>query len=132
MQGLLPVPLPASQELYAYVLDAFLHNQAQTAAILASGEYPLLPGADGLRTSLEILLTDGVFRCAMRHVARKVAASAPVWVGEWTRGEAYTYNMGGYCTTPGAVCHGVSLHSGGADTRTTSIRLSAAPPTQPL
>jgi hypothetical protein len=58
---------------------------------------------------MDILLTDGVWRCATRHVARQAAArGANVWVGEWTRGEAYTYNHDGYCTTPGAVCHGVS------------------------
>lgn len=67
-----------------------------------------MAGPDGMRQSLEITLTDAVWRCVSRAVGQKYAAAGgQVWLGEWTEGTTYSFNgdQGGYCTTSGAVCH---------------------------
>jgi carboxylesterase type B len=105
----------------AQIANAFVYNLTinrllgadRAKAFLDSGEYPLVAGPDGMRTSLEITLTDAVWRCVSHAVAAKYAAAGGnIYIGEWTEGTTYSFNNdeGGYCTVSGAVCHSDDIY----------------------
>lgn len=105
----------------AQLFNAFLFNftltrlmgQERGQALLSSGAYPPVDGPDGLRTAIEVVLTDAVWRCVSRAVGQKYAAAGgKAFLGEWTQGITYSFNAGdgGYCTTPGAVCHSDDIY----------------------
>ncbi|GMK55331.1 hypothetical protein CspeluHIS016_0203870 [Cutaneotrichosporon spelunceum] len=100
------------------VANAFIFNVTvnkllgaeRAKAFLDAVVYPLVPGPDGMRTSLEIPLTDAVWRCVSLAVGAKYAAAGgTIFVGEWTKGTEYNA-QGGYCSTPGAVCHSDDIY----------------------
>ncbi|BEJ16038.1 hypothetical protein CspHIS471_0506430 [Cutaneotrichosporon sp. HIS471] len=102
----------------AQIANAFVFNLTinkllgteRAKAFLDAGVYPLVPGPDGMRTSLEIPLTDAVWRCISLAVGQKYAAAGgKVYVGEWTKGTGFNA-PGGYCSRPGAVCHSDDIY----------------------
>lgn len=100
-------PQLANAFVYNFTINRLL-GADRAKALLDSGEYPLVAGPDGMRTSLEITLTDAVWRCVSHAVAATYAAAGgKIYIGEWTEGTTYSFNneTGGYCTTSGAVCH---------------------------
>ena len=92
-----------------------LIGQDRAQSIAGSAYYALQgngygPDGDTFRETFEHAVTDGIWRCANRYVARQWAAlRGNVWVGEWYRGVSYADNTAGYCQKSGVVCHEVSL-----------------------
>lgn len=100
-------------QAYEEQLRSQLGDQAD--AVLA--QYPL--GAD-LTASLELVFTDGAFRCPSRALAGDFAAIAQTYVGEFTQGAQHANNdQWAYCADH--VCHYDDIYSwwgtapGGAD-----------------
>jgi hypothetical protein len=109
VQYSMPGAVPGPEAVYAGAVAAFLNNATLAGIILGSGLWPFVPGDDGVRVSLETLITDGVWRCSNRAVAGQLAARGfNAYVAEWTRGKIYPFNAGTYCAKSGSVCHGVS------------------------
>ncbi|CAK9781589.1 alpha/beta-hydrolase [Cutaneotrichosporon oleaginosum] len=127
----LPVMLTYTRNESGYLIDSFiagaqiansfvfnltlnrLFGTERAKAFLDSGAYPLVAGPDGMRTSLEISLTDAVWRCVSHAVAaRYAAAGGRIYLGEWTEGTTYAFNddAGGYCVNTGAVCHSDDIY----------------------
>jgi carboxylesterase type B len=102
-------PLPGSY--YEPVIEAS-YSDASTTTIVNSAYYKLPntlandPNGD-IRPNLEVLGTDGIWRCPAYTFAREwAAAGAKVYVGEYVVGSSYPGNEEvPACTIPGVVCH---------------------------
>lgn len=106
---LIPVPIPASAQLANFTLRKVVGPE-RADTILTSGLYPLQSGLDGLRGTIDHVITDGGWHCVTRAMFRRFAgAGGKVYLGTFTRGLIYLYNaFNDYCRLPGVVCHGVS------------------------
>jgi carboxylesterase type B len=87
----------------------FNDGRGQTLATLSTA-YPVSKYADGLRTTYETIVTDGLWRCATQNTAETLAkAGSHVWLAQWNVGSTYLSNVDAdYCTEDGHVCHEVS------------------------
>lgn len=105
-----PAVTAGNEVLYNYSVKTFF-GADRAAAALSSGLYPSLNGTDGLRQSVEIIVTDAAWRCISREVARRWAgAGGTIYIGEWESGINYTFDNGTYCKTAGVVCHGDDVY----------------------
>jgi carboxylesterase type B len=102
-------PVPPSGYVQAV---SFTYSEDSTNKILNSTFYRLPPNMSkdanaDTRPQLEILGTDGVWRCAGWTFARNwVNAGARVYVGMFAVGASYPGNSdASACAAPGAVCH---------------------------
>ncbi|WOO83316.1 Para-nitrobenzyl esterase [Vanrija pseudolonga] len=108
---LIPVPIPASAQLANFTLRKVVGPE-RADVILTSGLYPLQEGLDGLRGTIDHVITDGAWHCVTRAMFRRWAgAGGRVYLGTFTRGLIYLYNaFNDYCRMPGVVCHGDDIY----------------------
>ncbi|KAL1405738.1 hypothetical protein Q8F55_007408 [Vanrija albida] len=108
---LLPVPIPASSQLANFTLRKLM-GQERANTVLESGLYPLQAGPDGLRQTIDYIITDAAWHCVTRSLFRRwAAAGGKAYLGTFTRGLPYLFNANNdYCVLPGVVCHGDDLY----------------------
>lgn len=102
------VALPPSMAVIGQIVGASLGAE-RLNTLMASGQYSIPNGSTDGRPTLSHLLTDIMFRCPAREVARKwAAAGGKVYIAEWRQGVPYPFNAR-YTYCRGKVCHNVSV-----------------------